>query len=154
MAEDRKEQPPAGENERDPQREESGNRTRRAHRAGSESQRSALERLAADLLKKGFEAGRDTLRQTDERLKNVGESVFTREMAHYFASQMGDIRNAITKSIAGEIGRFLREADLAAEIRRALSGMKVEANLRLTFPADEEAEADTRAKKESEPEEG
>jgi len=139
MAEKKDEQNSEQRPEGYPQREETSYRSARSHR-GADSQRSALERLAADLLKKGFEAGRDTLRHTDERLKNVGESVFARDMTQYFASQMEDIRDAMTKSIAAEFGRFLRETNWASEMRRAFSGMTVEAKVQLSFRSDKEAE--------------
>lgn len=138
MDEDRDDQNEEQQAVWEPLREEARYRSGRSARGGSESQRSALERLAADLLKKGFEAGRDTLRQTDEALKTVGESVFAKEIANHFTSQLGDIRDAMTKAVASEIGRFLREADLASEVRRALSGMTVEAKVQLKFPSDDE----------------
>jgi hypothetical protein len=111
-------------------------RSSRPARGGPDSQRSALERLAADLLKKGFEAGRDTLKQTDEALKTVGESFLAKEIATHFTSQLGDIRDAMTKAVASEIGRFLREADLASEMRRMLSGMTVETRVQIKFPSE------------------
>jgi hypothetical protein len=135
MAEDRDERGAAQQAGDQPQREENRYRSGGLPRGGPDSQRSALERLAADLLKKGFEAGRDTLRQTDEALKTVGESIFAREIAHHLTSQLGDIRDAMTKAVAGEIGRFLREADLASEVRRMLQGMTVEAKVQLRFPS-------------------
>ena len=140
MAEDRDERNEEPQEGGEPRREEARHRPGRQSRGAADYPRSALERLAADLLKKGFEAGRDTLRQTDEALKTVGESVFAREMAHHFTSQLGDIRDAMTKAVAGEVGRFLREADLASEMRRMLQGMTLEVKVQLRFPSDGEGE--------------
>ena len=114
---------------------------------GSDLQRSALERLASELLKRGVEAGRDTLRQTDEALKTMGESPITKEISHHVTSQLGDIRDSLAKAVASEIGKFLRQADLASEIRKALSGMTVDAKVRLGFP-DEEERGEGKAKSE------
>jgi hypothetical protein len=105
----------------------------------SDFQRSALERLASELLKRGFEAGRDTLRQTDEALKTVGESAFTKEVTHHLNVQLGEIRDSITRAVANELGKFLRQADLASEMRRVLSGMTVETKIKLSFPDQEPA---------------
>jgi hypothetical protein len=39
------------------------------------------------------------------------------------------------KAVAQEVGRFLREADIASEIRKVLTGLDVEAQVRLRFNA-------------------
>ena len=99
--------------------------------------RTTLERLVPELLRKGLEAGRD-------RLENVGESIFAREITANLASQLGDARSGIVKAVAHEVGTFLRQADVAAEIRKVLNGINVEARVQLKFTArddDDEAEA-------------
>jgi hypothetical protein len=50
-------------------------------------------------------------------------------------AQLGDIRSGVVKAVAQEVGRFLREADIASEIRKVLTGMDVEASVRLRFTA-------------------
>jgi hypothetical protein len=48
-------------------------------------------------------------------------------------AQLGDARSGIVKAVAHEVGRFLQEADIAAEIRKVLVGLDVDAHVRLRF---------------------
>jgi hypothetical protein len=107
--------------------------------------RSPLERLIPELLRRGIEAGRDTLKQTDEALRNVSEAVFAKELVNHFFAQFGDIRQTLSKAIAKEIGRVLEERDLSAEMRKVLNGMTVEAKIQLKFPEGEQEKGSTDA---------
>jgi len=79
-----------------------------------------------ELLKRGLSAG-----------QAVSESLFPRELAGSLASQLVDARHGLVKAIASEVGRFLRQADIASELRKALAGLKVEATINLRFSEDE-----------------
>jgi len=79
-----------------------------------------------ELLKRGLSAG-----------QAVSESLFPRELASSVASQLVDARHGLVKAIASEVGRFLRQADIASELRKALAGLKVEATINLRFSEDE-----------------
>jgi hypothetical protein len=48
-----------------------------------------------------------------------------------------DARHGLVKAIASEVGRFLRQADIASELRKALAGLNVEAKIHLRFSEDE-----------------
>ena len=48
------------------------------------------------------------------------------------------MRSGIVKAVAQEVGRFLREADIANELRKVLTGIDVEAQVRFRFSAREE----------------
>lgn len=80
-----------------------------------------------ELLKRGLSAG-----------QAVSESLFPRELASSLASQLVDARHGLVKAIASEVGRFLRQADIASELRKALAGLKVEATVQLRFSEDEQ----------------
>jgi hypothetical protein len=126
---------------------------RSAYRSRSEEQtrdyRSPLERLIPELLRRGLEAGRDTLKQTDEALRNVSEAVFAKELVNHFFAQFGDIRQTLSKAIAKEIGRALDERDLASEMRKVLNGMSIEAKIQLKFPEGEQEKGATEETSES-----
>jgi len=62
----------------------------------------------------------------------MSESI-PRELAAQLASQLGDVRSGIVKAVAQEVGRFLREADIASELRKVLSGLNIEAKVSLGF---------------------
>jgi hypothetical protein len=68
----------------------------------------------------------------------VSESFFPRDIAATVVAQLGDIRSGVVKAVAQEVGRFLREADIASEVRKVLTGMDVEASVRLRFTARED----------------
>jgi hypothetical protein len=93
--------------------------------------RVPLERILSELIRKGFEVGRGPL-------EKVSESLFPKDIAMHLVSQLGDIRSGIVKAVAQEVGRFLREADIASEVRKVLTGIDVEAQVRLRFSQREE----------------
>jgi hypothetical protein len=90
--------------------------------------RPSLERILPELIRRGLEAGRGPLGK-------VSESIFPREIAASIVAQLGDVRSGIVKAVAQEVGRFLREADIASEVRKVLTGLEVAAQVRLRFNA-------------------
>lgn len=94
-------------------------------------ERPPLERTLTDLIRRGLEAGRGPFGR-------VSESFFPRDIAASVVSQLGDIRSGVVKAVAQEVGRFLREADIASEVRKVLVGLDVEATVRLRFKARED----------------
>jgi len=66
----------------------------------------------------------------------VSESLFPRELASNLASQLVDARHGLVNAIAIEVGRFLRQADIASEMRKVLAGLNVEATIQLRFSED------------------
>jgi hypothetical protein len=93
--------------------------------------RKTLERILSELLRKGFEASRVPL-------EKVSESFFSRDIASHVVGGLGDIRSAIVRAVAQEVGRFLREADFASELRRVLNGVDIEASVRVGFKVNEQ----------------
>jgi hypothetical protein len=86
--------------------------------------RSALD-LVPEILRRGLSAGRD-----------VSESLFPRELASNLAAQLVDARHGLVTAIATEVGRFLRQADIASEMRKVLAGLNIEAKIQLRFSED------------------
>jgi hypothetical protein len=84
-----------------------------------------LDKILPELIRRGLEAGRG----------KVSESFFPRDIASHVVGQLGDVKSAIVKAVAQEVGRFLREADIASELRKVLTGLDVEAQVRLRFSA-------------------
>jgi hypothetical protein len=83
--------------------------------------RSPLD-LVPEILRRGFSAGRD-----------VSESLFPRDLASNIAAQLVDARHGLVTAIATEVGRFLRQADIASEMRKVLAGLNIEAKIQLRF---------------------
>lgn len=100
--------------------------------------RLPLERLATEFIKRGLSAGRD-----------VSESIFPKELATNIAAQLVDARHGLVNAIANEVGRFLRQADIASEVRKVLAGLNVEAKLQIRFSEDEQGRLRSRTEIES-----
>lgn len=93
-------------------------------REASREIRSPLD-LVPEILRRGLSAGRD-----------VSESLFPRELASNIAAQLVDARHGLVTAIATEVGRFLRQADIASEMRKVLAGLQVEAKIQVRFSED------------------
>lgn len=93
--------------------------------------RIGFDRILPELIRKGFEAGRGPL-------ERVSESIFPKDMTSHLVSQLGDIRSGVVKAVAQEVGRFLREADIASEVRKVLTGLDIDAQVKLRFTARED----------------
>jgi hypothetical protein len=93
--------------------------------------RSSFDRILPELIRRGLEVSRGPL-------EKVSESIFPKELTSQLAAQLGDARSGIVKAVAHEVGRFLRDADIASELRKVLSGLDVEAQVRLRFKARED----------------
>jgi hypothetical protein len=93
--------------------------------------RTSFERILPELIRRGLEAGRGPL-------EKVSESIFPKDLTSQLIGQLGDIRSGIVKAVAQEVGRFLRDADIATELRKVLTGLDVEAQVRLRFKARED----------------
>jgi hypothetical protein len=90
--------------------------------------RPTFERILPELIRRGLEAGRVPL-------ERVSESIFPKDIASHVVSQLVDIRSGVVKAVAQEVGRFLREADIASEVRKVLTGLDIEASVKLSFNA-------------------
>src|ERR1700712_369641 len=88
-----------------------------------------------ELLKRGLSAG-----------QAVSESFFPRELASSLASQLVDARHGLVTAIASEVGRFLRQADIASEMRKMLAGLNVEAKIHLRFSEDDKGKVTSEIK--------
>jgi hypothetical protein len=86
--------------------------------------RSPLD-LVPEILRRGLSAGRD-----------VSDALFPRELASSLAAQLVDARHGLVTAIATEVGRFLRQADIASEMRKVLAGLQIEAKIQLRFSED------------------
>ncbi len=97
---------------------------------GSEGDRSARrgERLQERLRKaieRGLEAGASSLNKADELRQVVSDARTPREVASGLIGQIEELKHALVKVVSQETEKFLQNVDVAAELRRAVSGMRV-----------------------------
>jgi hypothetical protein len=98
-----------------------------AYERSAREEGRTLDRILPELIRRGLEAG-----------GKVGESFFPKDIASHVVGGLGDIKSGIVKAVAQEVGRFLREADIASEIRKVMTGLDVEAQVRLRFSERED----------------
>jgi hypothetical protein len=98
-----------------------------AYERGARDEGRTIDRILPELIRRGLEAG-----------GKVGESFFPKDIASHLVGGLGDIKSGIVKAVAQEVGRFLREADIASEVRKVLTGLDVEAQVRLRFSERED----------------
>ncbi|MFI5307046.1 MAG: hypothetical protein ACHQ53_06835 [Polyangiales bacterium] len=122
---------PPGSLEDDPLERPTSGRSQPPEGHGDYDARTPMERILPELLRRGLEAGRGPL-------ERVSESIFPKDIAAQVVSQLGDMRSGLVKAVAQEVGRFLREADIASEVRKVLVGLDIEAQVKLRFKARED----------------
>jgi hypothetical protein len=83
----------------------------------------------AEILRRGISAG-----------QAVSESLFPRELAGSLAAQLVDARHGLVNAIAVEVGRFLRQADIASEVRKVLAGLNVNVEAKITLKFSEDSQ--------------
>lgn len=118
--------PPARGSVRPPAPEGTERAERSDERRSEPDVRPMFERVVSELLRRGLDAGRGGF-------ERVGETIAPKELAAGIISQLGDLRSGIVRAVAHEVGRFLREADVAAEVRNILDGLGVEAKVQLRY---------------------
>ena len=96
--------------------------------------RPTFERVVSELLRKGLDAGRGSF-------ERVGE-IAPKEIAAGILAQLGDLRSGLVRAVAQEVGRFLREADIAAEVRNILDGLGVEGKIELRYRKSADKDVD------------
>jgi hypothetical protein len=97
-----------------------------------------LDRILPELIRKGLEAGRDTLQRTEALRNAVSDSRFPRELAGYITAQLDDVRQGVAQAVAGEVRRFLRKSDLSQEIRKVLTSVSFEIKAQVRFVPNED----------------
>jgi hypothetical protein len=117
-----------------------GSGERNDERRSDPDARPMFERIVSELLRKGLDAGRGSF-------ERVGETIAPKELAASIVSQLGDLRSGIVRAVAHEVGRFLREADVADVARNVLDGLSVEAKVQLRYKkSDDDKAAKPRAR--------
>lgn len=121
--------------------DEAGHEAPARHR----TRRRRLERILPDVIKraieKGLEAGLGTLTNGGEALRGVVNKVeLPREIAAYVLSQVDDTKNAVVRVVAREVREFLEAADLATELRRALTSLSFEIRTEIRFVPNDAGE--------------
>lgn len=106
----------------------------------SRAPRVRLERVVRDALRraleKGVEAGIGSM--SVRTIRSVLEDAkLPREIANFFFSQMEETKSGMLRVASREIRHFLRDADIASELRRVLTSMSFEVRTEIRFIPNE-----------------
>lgn len=96
------------------------------------SDRSRLERLIPELLKKVIETGSKNL--SPEAVRQVlGELKLPKEALHYTFSQLDETKNGVYRLMAKELRELFERTNIAEELARALSLLSLEIKMQVRF---------------------
>jgi hypothetical protein len=108
-------------------------------REKEDRERSRLERIVPDLVKKFVEAGVEKLGDGPESLKHLlSDLKLPKESIAVITSQLDDARREITTALAREVRDFLERASLAEEMTKLLSGLTLEIKTQVRFVPSED----------------
>lgn len=103
-----------------------------------QERRRRLERVLRETLRraieKGVEAGVGTLTKADRAMRGVVDDVpLPKELVGFFFAQVDDTKNALVRTVAGEVRDFLEATDVAGELQRALTSLSFEIKTEVRF---------------------
>lgn len=87
-----------------------------------------------DLAKKVLLTGLGAIFMTEEGIrKTLGDLKVPKDAMGYVLDTMRKHKDEILSTVAGELGRFLSKVKVHEELRKALSGLQVHLDAKLTF---------------------
>jgi hypothetical protein len=95
-------------------------------------ERSPLDRLIPELLKKVIETGAKNL-SSDTVRQLLSELKLPREALHYTFSQLDETKNLLYRAISKEVRDVLERTNLAEELAKALSLLSLEVKMEVRF---------------------
>lgn len=108
-------------------------------REKEDRERSRLERIVPDLIKKLVEAGVEKLADGPESFKHLlAELKLPKESIAVITSQLDEVRRDVTNALAREVREFLERASLADEMTKLLSGLTLEVKTQIRFVPNDE----------------
>ncbi len=113
----------------------------------SREERSTLERIVPELLKRVIETGTKNLSQ-DTMQKLIGELKLPKDALHYTISQLDETKSGIYRVLAKELHDLFDRTNLADEIAKALSLLSLEVKMEVRFKPTK-LEAKTKRESES-----
>jgi hypothetical protein len=98
-----------------------------------------LDALVPETVKKLALAGMGAVFMTEEGIRNaVSDLKLPREAVTTLLSQTEKARAELFRMIAGEVRKFLEEANIAGELRKVLIGLSVDVNASISFRPSED----------------
>jgi hypothetical protein len=103
-------------------------------RERDDRERSRLERILPELVKKLVDVGMEKLTDGPESLRQMlSEMKLPKEAILLLGAQVDETKKDIVRGLARELREFLERASLADEITRLLSGLTLEVKTQIRF---------------------
>ncbi|HEY5959263.1 MAG TPA: hypothetical protein VIV60_22050 [Polyangiaceae bacterium] len=97
-------------------------------------ERSRLERIVPELVKKLLDVGVEKISEGPENLRQLlSEMKLPREAILLLVAQLDETKKDVTRAIARELRDFLEKASLAEEFNKLLSGLSLEIKTQIRF---------------------
>lgn len=103
-------------------------------RERDERERSRLERIVPELVKRLLDVGVEKLSEGPESLRQlISEMKLPREAIVLLLSQLDETKRDVARVLARELREFLERASLADELTKLLSGLTLEVKTQIRF---------------------
>jgi hypothetical protein len=103
-------------------------------RERDERERSRLERIVPELVKKLVDVGVEKISEGPESLRQMlSDMKLPREAIVLLVAQLDETKKDVTRAIARELRDFLEKASLADEFNKLLSGLSLEIKTQIRF---------------------
>jgi len=90
----------------------------------------------SDLIKGAISTGVKTVFTSEEGLRSAISDFVPKEVSAYVKTQVDGVKKELYSTLVSQFSTFLERLDLGKEVRKALSGMRVEIKTEITFIED------------------
>lgn len=92
-----------------------------------------------DFMRRTISSGVRGVLTTEEGIRNLVAELFPKELGSYVRAQIESMRDEVSGAVIREFTNFLKNLDLAGDIRKNLSGLKINVKAEITISeADDE----------------
>lgn len=93
----------------------------------------------SDFIKKGISTGVKSVLLTEEGVRNALGDLMPREISATVKAHLEGLKKELYTTVVNEFSHFLEHVDISTELKKALSGMKVEIRTEIRFSEDKAA---------------
>ena len=87
----------------------------------------------SDFIKKGISSGVKSVLLTEEGVRSALGDLMPREISATVKAHVDGLKKELYTTVVNEFSQFLEHVDIATELKKVLSGMKVEIKTEISF---------------------
>ena len=91
----------------------------------------------SDFIKKGISTGVKSVLLTEEGVRNALGDLMPREISATVKAHLEGLKKELYTTVVNEFSQFLQHVDVSTELKKVLSGMKVEIRTEISFSEEE-----------------